>query len=64
MTPPTDPTVLSQLKEAEDHMQQLKRNLEVVTRERDQVTSDLSVLRDSLLEQQEDSTKKVKSRGH
>ena len=58
-SPPTDPTLLKQLQEAEEQVKQLKRNLEIVTCDKDQVNSDLSALRDSMLYQLEDSTRKV-----
>ena len=57
---PTDPTLLDRLQEAEGQVKQLKRTVEIVTRERDQVNSDLSVLRESMLRYQENSKRKVK----
>lgn len=56
---PTDPTLLNRLQVAEGEVKQLKRSLELVTHEREQVRSDLSALQDSMVLQHEESERKV-----
>ena len=61
-TTPIDPTLSSRLQESEGQVKQLKRNLESLKREKDQVSSDLSILQDSMVQQREESTREVRNK--
>lgn len=60
-TTPTrvDPALEEELTKVRDEVAQLKSRLQQVTSERDQVNSDLSALRDAMVQQQEENTSKV-----
>ena len=55
----TDPALEEELKKVKGEVAQLKSRLQQVTSERDQVNSDLSALRDAMIQQQEENTSKV-----
>lgn len=54
-----DPTLEEELSKVRGEVAQLKSRLQQVTSERDQVNSDLSALRDAMVQQQEENTSKV-----
>ena len=61
-TPTTaDPALEEELTKVRGEAGQLKSRLQQVTSERDQANSDLSALRDAMMQQQEESTSKVEA---
>ena len=59
-TPPqTDPALAVRLKEVESEATRLRSNIRQLSLERDQAYSDLTALRESLVQQQEDNAQNV-----
>ena len=59
----SDPALEEELTKVRSEMAQLKSRFQQVTSERDQANSDLSALRDAMMQQQEESTSKVNTIG-
>ena len=55
----SDPTLEEELTKVRGEVAQLKSRLQQVTSDRDQANSDLSALRDAMIQQQEENASKV-----